>query len=565
MKYKYIYVIAAALFVFFSCEEDMNYTETTTNSKEEVFSSFSRTANFVTDIYGRLDYDFGNYYGGAMLASASDEADYAWSGSSVHDFYNGSWSPTNPKSAIWQESYAGIRAANFYLEASAGQTFDGNKYDQDYEEQFIRFQRYQYEVRFLRAYFYFNLVRQYGDVPLVTTVLSSAEANSVERTPAEQVFDFIIDECDAIVNHLPVKYTNLSDKANNETGRVGRIAAVALKARVSLYKASPLFNGGNDKMLWRDAALANKAVIDSCSVYGISLGAYTDLWGTENYVGREAILMRRVGDLNYLEGYNFPIGVEGGNSGNCPTQTLVDAYEMKETGLLWNEPGSGYSESDPYTGRDPRFAMTIVKNGDEKWPIYNENPIETFIGGRNASPLAGATTTGYYLRKYLDPSVDLRVGNTNSKRHSWIIFRLGEFYLNYAEALFHYLGSADATDDTFSLSATDAVNVVRSRTGVQMPPFATGMSNDAFLKKYKNERMVELAFEGHRFWDVRRWKEGNVLKSVTRMQITKNSNGTYSYNRVTKQRSWEDKMYFFPIPDSERRINPNLYQNEGWE
>jgi len=541
----------------------MNYTETTTNSKEEVFSSFSRTANFVTDIYGRLDYDFGNY-GGAMLASASDEADYAWSNSSIHDFYNGSWSPINPKADIWRQSYAGIRAANFYLEASAGQTFDGNKYDQDYEEQFVRFQRYQYEVRFLRAYFYFNLVRQYGDVPLVTTVLASAEANSVERTPAEQVFDFIIDECDAIVNHLPVRYTNLSDRANNETGRVGRIAVVALKARALLYKASPLFNANNDNNLWRDAALASKAVIDSCSIHGISLGTYTDLWGTENYVAREGIFMRRIGDLNYLEANNYPIGVEGGNSGNCPTQTLVDAYEMKETGLLWNETGSGYSDSDPYTGRDPRFAMTIVKNGDEKWPIYNENPIETFVGGRNASPLAGATTTGYYLRKYLDPSVDLRVGNTNSKRHSWIIFRLGEFYLNYAEALFNYLGSPDATDDTFTISAVDAVNVIRNRSGVEMPLFATGMTNEAFLKKYKNERMVELAFEGHRFWDVRRWKDGEVLRSITRMQITRNTNGTYNYNRVTKQRSWEDKMYFFPIPDSERRINPNLYQNEGW-
>lgn len=564
MKSKFIYyIIATALFLFFSCEDEMNYTETTTNSKEEVFSSFSRTANFVTDIYGRLDYDYGNY-GGAMLASASDEADYAWSNSSIHDFYNGSWSPINPKAGVWYDSYAGIRAANFYLEASEGQTFDGNKYDQDYEEQFVRFQRYQYEVRFLRAYFYFNLVRQYGDVPLVTTVLTSAEANSVTRTPAGQIFDFIIDECDAIVNHLPVRYTNLADRANNETGRVGRIAVVALKAKALLYRASPLFNTNNDNSLWRDAALASKAVIDSCAVHGISLGAYTDLWGTESYVAGEGIFMRRIGDLNYLEAYNYPIGVEGGGSGNCPTQTLVDAYEMKETGLLWNEPGSGYSDSDPYTGRDPRFAMTIVKNGDEKWPIYNENPIETFVGGRNASPLAGATTTGYYLRKYLDPSVDLRVGNTNSKRHSWIIFRLGEFYLNYAEALFNYLGSPDATDDTFTLSAVDAVNVVRNRPGVGMPPFATGMANEAFLKKYKNERMVELAFEGHRFWDVRRWKDGETLRSITRMEITRNPNGTYDYNRVTKQRSWDDKMYFFPIPDSERRINSNLYQNEGW-
>lgn len=561
-RFIYITSIIGVLFLL-SCQDDMNYTETTSNSKEEVFTSFSRTAEFVTDIYGRLDYDFGNF-GGAMLASASDEADYAWSSSSIHDFYNGSWSPINPKADTWRNSYAGIRAANFYLEASKGQTFEDNKYDQDYEEQFIRFQRYQYEVRFLRAYFYFNLVRQYGDVPLVKDVLTSEEANQVSRNSATDVFQFIIDECDAIVNYLPVRYSNLSDKANNETGRVGRIAALALKARAQLYQASPLFNTQQDKLLWKEAALSSKAVIDSCAAHGIKLGKYTDLWGTESYNASEGIFMRRVGDLNNLESNNFPIGVEGGRSGNCPTQTLVDAYEMQSSGLAWNEPGSGYNESDPYTGRDPRFSMTIVKNGDKKWPNYNEYPIETFVGGRNGAPLSGATPTGYYLKKYLDPSVDLRPGTSNSKRHSWIVFRLGEFYLNYAEAVYNYLESAYAVDDTFTLSAADAMNVVRSRTGVNMPPLPLGLSNANFLKKYKNERMVELAFEGHRFWDVRRWKEGERFNSIETMQITKSDNDTYKYKRVTKRRTWNDKMYFFPIPDSERRINPNLYQNEGW-
>ena len=563
MKHKYIITIIIGLIFLFSCEDEMNYTETTSNSKEEVFSSFSRTAEFVTDIYGRLDFDYGNF-DGAMLASASDEADYAWSSSSIHDFYNGSWSPINPKSSTWSNSYAGIRAANFYLEASKDQTFEDNKYDQNYEEQFVRFQRYQYEVRFLRAYFYFNLVKQYGDVPLVTTVLTSEEANSVSRDPYQDVFEFIVDECDAIMEHLPVRYSNLSDAANNETGRVGKIAVMALKARAQLYWASPLFNIENDKQLWKNAALSSKAVIDISSENDISLGAYTDLWGTESYSAKEGIFMRRVGDLNYLEANNFPMGVEGGRSGNNPTQTLVDAFEMKDTGLLWNETGSGYSESDPYMGRDPRFYMTIVTNGDEKWPTYNEFPIETFVGGRNALPMAGATSTGYYLKKLLDPTVDLRQGNTNSKRHSWIIFRLGEFYLNYAEALFNYIGSPDLTDETFTMSATEAVNVVRGRQGVNMPGFPEGMDNQTFIKRYQNERMVELAFEGHRFWDVRRWLQGEVLKSVDLVEIIKNSNGSYSYNRKTKLRSWDNKMYLFPIPDSERRINPNLYQNEGW-
>lgn len=563
MKYKFIYISILSLFALFSCQEDMDYTETTSYDEEQIFSSFARTANFVTDIYGRLDYDYGNY-GGGMLASASDEADYVWTTSSVHDFYNGSWSPVNAKSAIWNDSYAAIRAVNFYLKASQGRTFEGNKYDQDYEEQFVRFERYQYEVRFLRAYYYFNLVRQYGDVPFTLNVLTAAEANSLSRTSYDEVLQFIVDECDAIVDKLPVSYTNLSDKANNETGRVGKIAVMALKARTLLYWASPLFNKTSDSNLWKQAATASKAVIDACAANNKTLGSYTSLWGTESYSASEAIFMRRIGDSNSLEAANFPIGVEGGKSGNCPTQTLVDAYEMKSTGLAWDEAGSGYSENNPYLDRDPRFAMTIAKNGDEKWPTYNASPLEIFEGGLNASPIPGATTTGYYLKKYLDASVDLRPNSSNTKRHSWVTYRLGEFYLNYAEAVFNYLGSADAKDATFTMSAREAVNIIRNRTGVAMPAFPLGMSNSAFLKKYKNERMVELAFEGHRFWDVRRWKEGETLKSISVMKIKKSSQGTLTYTRATKQRSWSDKMYFFPIPDLELRKNSNLTQNTGW-
>lgn len=563
MKIKNIILISLLAVLSFSCSDELDYTEVTSYSKEQVFSSFSRTANFVTDIYGRLDYDYG-LYGDAMLASVTDEADYAWATSSIHNFYNGAWSALNPRSENWTNFYAAIRAANFYLEASEGQTFEGNKYDKTYEEQLVRFNRYQYEVRFLRAYYYFGLVRQYGDVPFTTEVLTESEANQLSRVSSDEIFDFIVTECDAIVDHLPVKYTNLTDGANNETGRVGKIAVMALKARVLLYQASPLFNPTNDKQRWKDAAVASKAVIDASVENGITLGAYTSLWGTESYAASEGIFMRRVGDLNYLESLNFPVGVEGGNSGNCPTQTLVDAYEMKATGKKWNEAGSGYDASNPYSGRDPRFGMTIAKNGDEKWPTYNTFPLETFEGGKNGSPLPGATTTGYYLKKLLDASVDLRPNSSNSKRHSYVMFRLGEFYLNYAEATYNFLGSPDATSGELTMSAVEAVNKIRSRTGVAMPALATGLNNDEFYAKYVNERMVELAFEGHRFWDVRRWKRGELFKSITAMKLTKDSQGNIVYTRFEKQRGWNDKMYFFPIPDLEIRKNSNLTQNPGW-
>ncbi len=562
MKQKRILFGLACMSLMVSCA-DLDYHEYTTYDKNYVFTDFDRTAGVVTDIYSFLDSDIPT---DGSLCSACDESEYAWSWSSVFGYTDGRWSPSNPYSR-WD--FAGIRRANFFLTEYVNADFSELKYDKDYEAEMKRFNRYPYEVRFLRAYFYFNLARAYGDVPLITKVLTEDEANQVTRTPVADVFDFIVKECDAILeaDQLPVRYSDLvGDAANGSStdgGRVTKQAVMALKARTLLYWASPLFNKESNSDLWRQAAQANKDVIDFCTANGISLGKYSEIWGTNNWQAGEMIFVRRVGDMNWPETTNFPVGMENGNSGNCPTQTLIDAYEMQATGLAWDEPGSGYDQTDPYAGRDPRLAMTIAVNGD-KWPDTNPNPLETYQGGRNGLPLAGATPTGYYLKKYLDKTIDISTSTgSGSTRHNWVTYRLGEFYLNYAEAVFNYLGSADATDATFTMSAVDAVNVVRSRSDVNMPGFPTGLSNDEFTEKYRRERMVELAFEGHRFWDVRRWKDGASQRSIFEMQITKNGD-RYTYNRVPKSRYWDDKMYLFPIPDSEIRKNPNLTQNPGW-
>lgn len=398
-------------------------------------------------------------------------------------------------------------------------------------------------------------------------MVTTDQVNSLTRTPAQEIFNAIIAECDKLSTELPADYTKLGldGIAPAENGRVTCYAALALKARAALYAASPLFNPGNNKDLWRRAAEANKEVIETCTANGFKLSKYSELWGPNNWSNNEMIFVRRYnGNISTLEEYNFPMGVPGGNSGNCPTQNMVDAYEMKATGKMWNETGSGYDASNPYAGRDPRFDMTIVKNGDTKWPSKNANPIETFYGGLNAEPLSGATPTGYYLKKYLDSAIDLSANSTTkTSRHSWITYRLGEFYLNYAEAIFQYTGSADNAGE-FGMTACEAVNIIRNRTDVKMPEFPTGLSADAFWNKYQNERMVELAFEGHRFYDLRRWKDGDKLKSIIEMKLTKNEDGTITYKRNVVNRVWDDKMYLFPIPQSERMKNPNLSQNAGW-
>ena len=178
------------------------------------------------------------------------------------------------------------------------------------------------------------------------------------------------------------------------------------------------------------------------------------------------------------------------------------------------------------------------------------------------------TPTGYYLKKLLHGDIDL---TSKTKKqgdyHTWVTYRLGEFYLNYAEAAFKYLGSATATSADLPMSADQAVDKIRQRAG--MLDFPTSLSNDEWWSKYQNERMVELAFEGHRFWDVRRWKEADkFFKNIQEMKITKNDDGPFTYTRETVQRQWDDKMYLFPIPNDvmlkHEKYGQKWEQNPGW-
>lgn len=555
-----------------ACSEEMDYHEYNNYDEDFVKLNFGNVGGLITNIYSDLDTDFGSY-SGAVLGAATDEAEYAYSGGAIETFYNGTWSPVNTPAGAWSSCYRAISNCNLYLERFTGLTFPELEMNADYKPQMYRYNNYRYEVRCLRAYYYFLLVRQYGDVPFSDHVLTADESNALPRTPAQDIFDYIIAECDAVKDSIIADYANLpADVAlpaeSPETGRVNRLTVLALKARAALYAASPLFNPTGDKELWHRAALANKELLDAADAAKMKLiDDYAKLWTKNNYkdATSEIIFGRRADrESSNMETSNFPAGLENCKGGNCPTQNLVDAYEMAD-GKPWDQ-SAFYDPANPYANRDPRLAATIAVNGETGWPAWNEAPLETFQGGANGEPVNGGTPTGYYLKKYCQGDIDPRSNSTNkSAYHTWITFRLGEFYLNYAEAVFHYLGSADATSAEFPLSAREAASRTRARKSVNMPPFPTGMSNDEFWTKYKNERMVELAFEGHRFWDVRRWKEADkYFRSITEMKITRQADGTFAYTRKEVARQWDDKMYFFPIPQADKLKNPNLGQNPGW-
>lgn len=567
--------VACTIGCLASCSDQMDYNEYNIYDKDYITQNFANVGGFMTDIYNTVDYDFGNYSSGAMQASATDESEYSILGNGIEDFYNGAWSPTNAKNGIWNSMYAGIKTCNHVIHELQGLTFDELKLNSDYAAQLHRYENYKYESRFMRAYFYFCLVRQYGDVPLVTTEISAEEANAVKRTAADEVFKFILDECNEIQSKITEDYSDLGQFATGteETGRADKLAVLALKARAALYWASPLFNQTGDKERYKTAALYTKELLEAAENRGKGLTAnYADLWAAASFntasIMKEILFGRRYGSAgsagdNLVETNNYPAGIEGGAGGNCPTQNLVDAYDMIN-GKSINEAGSGYDEQNPYKDRDPRLAATVAVNGDQ-WPTYSgAAKIETFQGGINGEPLTGATPTGYYLKKLCNGAISLA---SNSKftasRHTWLTFRMGEFYLNYAEAVFKYLGSADATSAEFPMSAREAASKTRERVG--MPAFDAGMDATTFWTKLCNERFVELAFEGHRFWDVRRWKEADkYFKNIVEMKLTKEADGTITYTRKNVTRQWNDKMYLFPIPQAELLKNSNLTQNAGW-
>ena len=533
---------------FMDCDESDNYT------LQEIQGRYNRVKQFVTSIYGYLPSDFCNTHG-AMLDAATDDAIHVYESSAIQRIVNGTWSANYTVDDKFAYYYNAIHDANYYLTTLSGLTFDTWENGDDYQDWMQNYDNYQYQVRFLRAYFYFELVRRYQNVPLITKPLSQTEANQIEPSSAQEVLKFIINECTEIAPKLPIKSTSI---AQAENGRATRAMAMALKSRAALYAASPLYNTNGDNAKWTEAAKASHDIIASAGELGLGLDTYANLFKSKNYNSKEVILCRPTGTSKTFEQTNYPMGVTGGNTTTCPTENLASAFEMKDGRAFdWNDPTM---KANPYKDRDPRFYLTIVHNG-MLWPA--KKAVDISEGGANGLPLTNATTTGYYLRKYVDNSISFEAGSTTAAtHHNWILFRYAEVLLNYAEAMIHVNGNCDFKDATYTMSAREALNAVRKRAGM---PEVAACSQDEFLTRVKHERRVEMAFEGQRFWDLRRWKNLDETKNIYAVRIT-HHDGVLSYEKtLLSERSVSDKLYFYPIANVELFKNKKLVQNSGWD
>ncbi|MBC7745022.1 MAG: RagB/SusD family nutrient uptake outer membrane protein, partial [Flavobacterium sp.] len=514
--------------------------------------------------------------GNAMLASASDEAEHTYERNTVQSFNTGSWNAINNPDNVWGNYYIGIRKANQVIvsldkidlsqykndpSASAQETFKA------YSAEVIR---WGFEARFLRAFFYFELIKRYGGVPLLTEALPlDTDFSSIPRNSLDECIKFIVNECNASVPELP-PYSFLANYDANDVGRrATKYAALALKSRVLLYAASDLFNtpswaGGYAKpelisltgvsrnTRWKAAADAAKEAIDAMSLLSLNT-SYSAVFNNFNLP--EIILCKRTTASNTFEKSNEPVGFPSGGGLTTPSQNQVDAYEMKTTGKPISDPTSGYNPNNPYANRDPRLASSIVLNNT----IFGtpSRAVQLYNGGLDALPLPNASKTGYYIRKYIQESLDLQKGQTGV--HSWIIFRLPELYLNYAEAL--------NESDPGNANIKTYVDKVRIRSSVAMPVLPIGLSQNEMRDRIRNERRVEFAFEDQRFWDVRRWMQaptyfGSPLKG---MDITQTGPNQFIYVvKEVESRVFQPKMYLYPIPQSEINIDGSLVQNPLW-
>ncbi|WP_140936798.1 RagB/SusD family nutrient uptake outer membrane protein [Sphingobacterium lumbrici] len=545
---KYLILICAAT-SFASCSF-LDLEEDTNMQKEEAYGYFDNIKRLATYVYTFLPQDFG-VIGNATRDAATDNAIYTWENSKVYDIYNDVWNPNNPIDDSFN-LYTGIRSANSFLENFSLKDLERFKWEDNYKENVKQAEMLVHEVRALRAFYYLELAKRYGGIPLLTRTYTDGEINSVEKSSFSSIIEFIVSECDAVIPELPVSHKEFY----NETGRVTRGMAMAVKSRALLYAASKLHNPGNNKDLWKKAAVAAYDIIKSNN-YSLPIIDQDPLYhangGNEVLKSSQLIFERRNGDSNTFESNNLPIGFEAANSGNTPTQNLVDAFEMADgTAFDW---ANDAHTTNPYANRDPRFYRNIVYNGSTLMNIK----IETFEGGKNAYPIVGATRTGYYLKKYINESVSLSPTQPVRKPHHFIIFRYAEILLNYAEAMTEWQG-ADYVDADLQLSARQALNLVRQ--AAKMPNIVD--SGTDFMKRLRNERRVELAFEDHRFWDIRRWMIGEVVKDIYGVKVQR-IGGADIYTRVKiQERIWKEKMYLYPIPMQETYKNPNLGQNPEW-
>jgi hypothetical protein len=608
--------LIAVFFLLTACNDDFLDTQPLDKiSSSATWSDGTLSEAFVFSVYSYLG------YGGfeeQMQAVITDEAFFTHAGRNINTFNEGSESPSNiawtSGTYAWRNMYSAIRQANVAIANLPEATFE----DQNLKDMLMG------EAHFLRAYYYHQLLRFYGGVPIIDSPYTLDDELSIARNTFAETVDFIVAELD--------KSSSLLNGKDMAEGRASRIAAMALKSRVLLYAASDLHESskapsgygtdlhaysGGQQARWQAAQQAAKAVLDITSGYktdltepvaheegkanavAISMGGKSAV--ADAGASSELIFVRTLSS-KYTPEDNWPLGgthfgVNNGPngyhnwSGNPPIQQMVDDYEMMDgSSFDWD---NTTHKADPYANRDPRFYAHVLYDGapwkprpsdvvaidpyDEIQTGYYDDGNGGLINGVDTreSPIENwnGSRTRYNLRKWIDPDPAIKENLTSHQVIPWPFIRYAEVVLNYVEASIN-LGQED--------EARNWMNKTRFRVG--MP--AVTESGPALLAKYINERRIELAFEEHRYHDARRWliAPETLGRGIEKINVTatlkpgksphvpyRHDKAVYDYTYEVQNetsienRTWKDKMYYRPISRDEINKNELLVQNPGYE
>jgi len=590
--------IGLLLFFTVSCEQD-KFLETTSKSTLTDATMWASEGNadiYLNNCYGQLeakgnqpdnldnftsDNDAGFYYTSynwkkGIVDPAGGTGGSVWFGT------------TGPSSYVgWQTIYTTVRRLNTFM---AKITENKENFSTDWYNKRID------EARFLRAYFYSEIFMKLGGLALVTEsqdrLTMTEDEMYLPRSTFEETFNFIISELSSIVTngYLEIKYNN----GDADAGRATLGATLCLKGWLQLFAASPAYNS-NDPAVprtsdnlqafavynlsrWADAAATNKQFIDTYGHKGT--GTYklfspmTMFWHEANEYNAEVIWDRQHVTSTMAQSfdtYGGPVWILGtyytwGNY--CPTQELVDEYQMAN-GLDIDDLASGYDPQNPYVGRENRFYDFIVYDGapyKQDWmtttdTIYTR--IDLVHPSKNQIDFGGddVGNTSYYFKKRLD-NAHPRGGNQDGR--NYVYYRYTEVLLNYAEAQNEAVGP--------DVSVYEAINAVRQRPGTDLPALAAGMTQAEMRDAIKRERRIELVYEGHRLYDLWRWKDAmtEMNKDLHGMLIENtvpdDNSGVWTYTPVSLNHPhvFTQKQYFNPIPQAAIDRNPKLIQNYGY-
>jgi len=535
----YIAIFFTACFT--SCADYLDVKPLDSFTGEAIFSDVSLTEAYVNKRYTELRDGFGNF----GLRYISDEAYHNFNSGNPYLYNRGEVTADQfGDHSTWNAYYEGIKNCNIFFDNIAQLKADKAKVD-----------RLIGEMTFLRAFFYADLVARFGGVPLITKTFDLNSDMMVPRNTYDECIDFIVKELDKAADLLPLSYEG------KDFGRATKGAALALKSRVTLYAASVYWNPSNDKSKWQKAADAAKAVLD-LNQYQLDPN-YKQLFTSNK--SKEIIFMKQ---FNTEFGHSFdwtdsPNGFTGW-SRTCVLQDMVDAYEMEDGSI---PSAQQYVDGKPWEGREPRFYASVVCDGQQ----FRGREIEFYVSSTGNRANSGkdsefgiddwnASKTHYTIRKFMDES--LRNPWNDKSAQPWIYIRLGEIYLNYAETQYQ-LGNEEA--------ARTYINKIRERArggkaGILPAITSTGA---ALLGKIQQERRIELAFEDHRFFDVRRWKiaeqtENKPARKITIVRDDQTKKKNYKIE-LLQERKFFPQHYLLPIPRSEIQRNALLKQNPSYD